>query len=59
VYSSLYRAKMLGSETDQAKINEDKEKSEKRVKAGAVAAGAGVIGGIAGKYLINSETDKK
>ena len=59
VYSSLYRAKMLGSETDQAKINEDKEKSEKRVKAGAVAAGAGVIGGIAGNYLINSETDKK
>lgn len=53
-YSSLYRAKM-GSETDAAMINADKEKSENRVKGGGIAAGAGAAVGIGGNYLINGE----
>lgn len=54
-YSSLYRAKMLDSETDQTKIDEDKEKSKKRVIAGGVLSGVGVAGGMIGNSLINGK----
>lgn len=54
-YSSLYRAKMLDSEIDQTKIDEDKEKSEKRVIAGGVLSGVGVAGGMIGNSLINGK----
>ena len=52
VYASLYRAQ-TGNAEDQAKIDADKSKSDKRVKGGAIAAGIGVVGGIAGNALIN------
>ena len=52
-YGSLYRAKMLNSEEDQAKIEEEAKKSKNRVIGGAVAAGAGVVGGVIGNTLIN------
>ena len=54
-YASLYRAKMLGSEEDQAKIDADKKTSKNRVIAGGVLVGAGVIGGIVGNALINGK----
>jgi len=58
-YGSLYRAKMLGSEEDQAKLDEEAEKSKKRVTVGAIAAGAGIVGGIAGNMAINGVDNKK
>ncbi len=53
-YASLYRAKM-GSETDQSKIDEDKDASKKRVIAGGVLTGVGVVGGAVGNSLINGK----
>lgn len=52
-YASLYRAQMLGSESDQAQLDEAKQTSKTRVIGGAVAAGVGVVGGIIGDELIN------
>lgn len=54
-YESLYRAKMLESETDQAKIDENKEASKKRVIAGGVLSGVGVVGGMVGNSMINGK----
>lgn len=54
-YESLYRAKMLGSETDQTKIDENKEASKKRVIAGGVLSGVGVVGGVVGNSMINGK----
>ena len=56
-YASLYRAQ-TGNAEDQAKIDAEKSKSEKRVKGGAIAAGIGVVGGIAGNALINGGSGK-
>lgn len=53
-YASLYRAKM-GSETDQSKIDEDKDASKKRVIAGGVLTGTGVVGGTVGNSMINGK----
>lgn len=58
-YASLYRAKMLGSEKDQQQIDEEKKKSKNRVIAGAVVAGAGVVGGVVGNSLINGKIGEK
>ncbi len=54
-YSSLYRAKMLNSETDKTKIEEDATKSANRMKYGAIAAGVGVVGGLVGNSAINGK----
>lgn len=54
-YESLYRAKALGSETDQAKIDEMADASKKRVMGGAIAAGAGAVVGVLGDSLINGK----
>jgi hypothetical protein len=54
-YESLYRAKMLNSETDQTKIDEMAEASKKRVMGGAIAAGAGAVVGVLGDSLINGK----
>jgi hypothetical protein len=54
-YSSLYRAQMLNSEEDQAKIDEDAKKSKARVIGGGIAAGVGVVGGAIGNALINGD----
>jgi len=58
-YGSLYRAKMLNSEEDQAKLDEEAKKSKNRVIAGATVAGAGIVGGIAGNMAINGTDGKK
>jgi hypothetical protein len=57
-YASLYRAKMLGSEEDQAKIDSERKASKNRVIGGAVAVGAGVLGGIIGNLAINKNGPK-
>lgn len=54
-YASLYRAQVLGSEEDQAKLDADKEASSKRVKGGAIAVGAGAGVGLLGNSLINGK----
>ena len=58
-YESRYRALMLGSEQDQAMLDEAAEKSSKRVKGGAIAAGAGAVVGIGGNALINGKLGEK
>ena len=55
VYGSLYRATALNSAEDQAKIQEEKDKSAKRVKGGAIAVGVGAGVGILGNSLINGK----
>ena len=55
-YASLYRA-ARGNENDAAKIQEQKDASKKRVIAGTVVAGAGVVGGTIGNILINGKKD--
>ena len=52
-YASRYRAQILGSESDQTQLDEAAKTSKTRVIGGAVAAGAGVVGGIVGDELIN------
>ena len=54
-YESLYRAQMLGSETDQAKIDAQAKEAKNRVIAGAVVGGVGVVGSIVGNSLINGK----
>ncbi len=56
-YASLYRASK-GNENDAKKLAEQKNASQTRVKAGAIAAGAGVVGGIVGNLIINGDKDK-
>ena len=58
-YASLYRAKMLGSEEDQAKLDEEAKKSKARVIGGATALGVGVVGGMIGNSLINGKLGEK
>ncbi len=57
-YASIYRAKM-GNETDQSKLQEMAGTSGKRVKGGAIAAGAGALVGIVGNTLINEKLNDK
>ena len=57
-YASLYRAKM-GNETDQAKLQEMKDTSKKRVIGGAIATGVGVAVGIVGNSLINGKLGQR
>ena len=54
-YASVYRAKALDSETDQAKIDEDKNASKNRVIGGGVATGVGVVGSVIGDAVINGD----
>jgi hypothetical protein len=58
-YASLYRAQMLGSEEDQAKLDEEAKKSKARVIGGGTAFGVGVVGGIVGNSLINGKLGDK
>ena len=57
-YASLYRASR-GNATDAQKLSEQKDASGTRVKAGAIAAGVGAVGGIVGNVLINGGDDDK
>ena len=54
-YESLYRAKALESEKDQAMIDENAKSAKNRVIAGAVVGGVGVVGGMLGNSLINGK----
>lgn len=58
-YESLYRANMLNSEQDQEKINQNQAASKRRVIGGGIAAGAGVVAGIAGSAVINKKLKNK
>lgn len=58
-FESRYRAQMLGSEEDQQKLDDAKATSKKRVMGGAIAAGAGVLVGVVGNAIINSEQRKQ
>ena len=58
-YESLYRAQMLGSEADQAKIDENAKASKNRVIAGAVVGGVGVVGSMVGNSLVNGKLGEK
>lgn len=58
-YASLYRAQMLESEDDQAKLAEDAKASKNRVIAGAVVGGVGVVGGMIGDSLINGKLGER
>ena len=54
-YSSLYRARALNSDQDNQQIEEASKSSRNRVIGGAVAGGAGAVGGALGNSLINGE----
>ena len=54
-YASLYRAKMLDSESDQSKIKEEQETTSNRIKGGAIALGGGMAVGLVGDSLINGK----
>ena len=58
-YASLYRAQMLGSDADQAKIDAEQKASKNRVIAGAVVGGVGIVGGVVGNSLINGKLGEK
>ena len=47
----------MGNEKDIKKLEEQKDTSAKRVKGGAIAAGSGAVGGMAGNILINHTGD--
>lgn len=57
-YASLYRAAM-GNEKDQAKLQELKDTSKKRVLGGAIAVATGTVAGIVGNQIINGKKNKK
>lgn len=56
--TSLYRALTDSESADAAAWAEQKDASDKKLKTGAIVAGAGVVGGIAGNYLINGRNQK-
>lgn len=58
-YGSIYRAKFLNSEADQAKLDAEHGASAQKVKSGGIAAGAGALGGIGGNSLINGALGDK
>ncbi len=58
-YSSIYHAKFLNSEADQAKLDAERGASAQKVKSGGIAAGAGALGGIVGNSLINGALGDK
>ncbi len=56
--TSLYRALTDKESADAASWAEQKEKSAKQLKTGALVAGAGVATGIIGNYLVNERGNK-
>jgi len=54
-FTSLSRALTDPEGKDAAEWNAQKEKTAKNLKTGLIAAGAGVVGGIAGDMLINGK----
>ena len=56
---SLYRAQVLENEKDQSDLEKQEKEAKNRMVIGGVAAGAGVIGGIAGNAIINKDSPKE
>jgi len=54
-FTSLSRALTDTEGKDATEWNEQKDKTAKKLKGGAIAAGAGVAGGVAGDALINTD----
>lgn len=59
MYASLARGILNPDGDDAAQIAADTQKSADKLKAGAIAAGAGVVGGIIGNYKINKDAPKE
>jgi len=59
MYASLARGILNPDGDDAAQIAADTQKSAEKLKAGAIAAGAGVVGGIIGNYKINKDAPKE
>ena len=57
-FTSLSRALTDTEGKDAAAWNEQKDATAKKLKIGAIAAGAGIVGGIVGDYLINKNAPK-
>ncbi|MBO4480765.1 MAG: OmpA family protein, partial [Alphaproteobacteria bacterium] len=57
-YTSLSRALTDTEGADAAAWNAQKEDSAKKLKTGVIAAGAGIVGGMVGNYLINRNYKK-
>ena len=55
---SLYRALTDSDSEDAARWAEQEENASKKLKAGAIVAGAGIATGIVGNYLINGRNTK-
>ena len=58
-FTSLSRALTDSEGEDAAAWNAQKEITSTKLKTGTIAAGAGVVGGIAGDYLINKDAPKE
>ena len=59
MYASLARGILNPTGEDAAQIAADTQKSSEKLKAGAIAAGAGVVGGIIGNAVINKDAPKE
>ena len=57
--TSLYRALTDSDSEDAARWAEQKDASDKKLKTGAIVAGAGIATGIVGNYLINGRNKTK
>ena len=57
-YTSLSRALTDPEGEDAAAWNMQKEESAKKLKTGAIAAGGGIVGGIGGNALMNTDMIK-
>jgi len=58
-YASISRALLNPDSEDAKKWNAQKEASAKKLKTGAIMAGAGVVMGVGGNYLINHKNKSK
>ena len=58
-YGSLYRATALNSEADQAKLNQQKEQTDKKLKTGATVAVLGAVATAVGNYALNHNKKNK
>ena len=59
MYASLARGILTPDGDDATQIATDTQKSADKLKVGAIAAGAAVVGGIIGNYKINKDAPKE
>lgn len=58
-YTSLSRALMNPEGEDATKIAAQKQENSEKLKAGLIAAGAGIVAGVIGNYEINKDAPKE